>query len=93
MGLFTGLLTLPLAPVRGAAWVVQQVADEAERQADDQSQLRRQLLQLELDRDAGLIDDGDYERASDSVLDQIAQGHANAVVRDESTSSLELGDG
>jgi hypothetical protein len=93
MGLFTGLLTLPLAPVRGAAWVVQQVADEAERQADDQSQLRRQLLQLELDRDAGLIDDAEYEHASDSVLDQIAQGHANAVVRDESTSSLELGDG
>ncbi|HEY2182004.1 MAG TPA: gas vesicle protein GvpG [Solirubrobacteraceae bacterium] len=93
MGLFTGLLTLPLAPVRGAAWVVQQVADEAERQADDQSQLRRQLLQLELDRDAGLIDDDDYERASDTVLDQIAQGHANAVVREESTSSLELGDG
>ena len=32
VGLFTSLVTLPLAPVRGAAWVVDQVAQEADRQ-------------------------------------------------------------
>jgi len=28
MGLFTALLTLPLAPVRGVTWVADQVAQE-----------------------------------------------------------------
>ena len=31
MGLFTGLLTLPLAPVRGTVWIAEQLAAEAER--------------------------------------------------------------
>ena len=30
MGLITGLLTLPLAPVRGVVWVAEQVQAEAE---------------------------------------------------------------
>ena len=32
MGLFTGLLTLPLAPVRGTVWIAEQLAAEAERE-------------------------------------------------------------
>ena len=32
MGLFTGLLTLPLAPVRGVVWIAEQVTDEVDRQ-------------------------------------------------------------
>ena len=31
MGLITGLLTLPLAPVRGTIWIAEQIAAEAER--------------------------------------------------------------
>ena len=31
MGLFASLITLPLAPVRGTAWVAQQVAEEARK--------------------------------------------------------------
>jgi hypothetical protein len=62
MGFFSGLVTLPLAPVRGAAWVTQQVADEADRQLYDEDQIRREMLQLEIDYDEGKI--GDEERAS-----------------------------
>ena len=39
MGFFSGLVTLPLAPVRGAAWVTQQVADEADRQLYDEGKI------------------------------------------------------
>ena len=49
MGFFTGLLTLPLAPVRGVTWVVDQVADEVDRQLYDEGSIRRELLQLELE--------------------------------------------
>ena len=45
MGLFTGLLTLPLAPVRSTVWVAEELADEAERQLRDEP--RRRLLVAE----------------------------------------------
>ncbi len=72
MGLFSGLLLLPLAPVRGTAWVVDQVAAEADRQLYDEGQIRRELLQAELDHDEGLI--GDEERAAmeDALLERLA---------------------
>jgi hypothetical protein len=89
MGLFSSLVTLPLAPVRGAAWVVQQVAEEAERQVNVESQLRRELLQLELDHEAGLIDDTEYQHLSDALLDQIAQSHATDTAQEESSSGTE----
>jgi len=73
VGLFTSLITLPLAPVRGAAWVAQQVAEEAERQLYDESNIRRELLQLELDHEAGVIEDEDYVQRSDELLERLAQ--------------------
>jgi hypothetical protein len=63
---------LPLAPARGAAWVAQQVADEADRQLYDEAQIRREMLQLELDYEDGKI--GDEERANmeDALLERLA---------------------
>lgn len=57
MGLFTGLLTLPLAPVRGVVWIGDKVAEEVDRQLHDENNIRRELLQLELDYEDGLIDE------------------------------------
>jgi len=73
MGLFTALVTLPLAPVRGAAWVVEQVAEEAERQLYDESRMRRELLQLEIDHDAGLVSDASYKEQVDDLLGRMAE--------------------
>jgi Gas vesicle protein G len=72
MGLFTGLLTLPLAPVRGVAWVAEQVADEAERQLYDEDRIRSQLLQLELEAEDGLIGDEERARLEDELLERLA---------------------
>ena len=55
MGLFTGLLTLPIAPLRGVAWVAEQVTAEAERELYDEDRIARELLQLELDEEDGRI--------------------------------------
>ena len=68
VGLFSALVTLPLAPVRGVAWVTGQVAEEVERQLYDPARVRAELLRLELDRDSGLIGDEEYERRSDELL-------------------------
>ena len=92
MGIFTGLVTLPLAPVRGAAWVVQQVAEEAERQLYDESSLRRELLQLELDHDAGLLTEESYGEQADELLARLAQARQRRAELD-SLPNGELNDG
>ena len=40
MGLLTGLLTLPLAPVRGVFWVAEQIEAEVDREMNDPGVLR-----------------------------------------------------
>ena len=79
MGLFTGLLTLPLAPLRGAAWVAEQVADEAERQLYDEDRIRAELIELEIASDDGLLDDEEREQRERELLDRLAVARARQV--------------
>jgi hypothetical protein len=72
VGFLTGLATLPLAPVRGAAWVAEQVADEADRQLYDEAQIRREMLQLELDHEEGKIGDEERAHMEDALLERLA---------------------
>jgi Gas vesicle protein G len=92
VGLFTSLITLPLAPVRGAAWVVEQVAEEAERQLYDESRIRRELLQLELDHDAGLVSDETYRTHADDLLRHMAAARERRA-EEEATQGWEDDDG
>jgi Gas vesicle protein G len=79
VGLITGLLTLPLAPVRGVAWVAEQVALEAEREADDATRARRELAQLEMELELGRIDEREYERREEGLLERIERAHGEGV--------------
>jgi Gas vesicle protein G len=76
MGLFMGLLTLPLAPVRGVAWVVQQAVEEAERQLYDEENILRELMQLELDYEDGKVDLEERESYEELLLERLAVGQA-----------------
>jgi hypothetical protein len=73
MGLISGLLTLPLAPVRGVAWVSEQVALEAERELNDETRVRRELAQLEMELELGRIDEQQFEELEDRLLERLAQ--------------------
>ncbi len=88
MGFFSGLVTLPLAPVRGAAWVAEQVADEADRQLYDEDQIRREMMQLELDHDDGKIGEEERAEMEDALLERLAI--ARERVRDERALAAEL---
>lgn len=59
MGLLTTLIGLPLAPVRGTAWVAERVLEEAERQYYNPGVIRRQLEEISDAREAGTISDED----------------------------------
>ena len=73
MGIVTGLLTLPLAPVRGVAWIAEQLAAEAERELyGDAETLRRELSELQHERVFGQIDDDEYAERETALLAKLA---------------------
>lgn len=74
MGLITGLLTLPLAPVRGVIWVAEKVEQEAQRQYDDPAAIQQQLDELEEQRSAGLIDDEDARAREELLVQRLIEG-------------------
>ena len=74
MGLITGLLTLPLAPVRGVGWVAEQLADQAEHELYDEGRIMRELAAVELAHDAGEIDDQTLEKQVDGLLERLEEG-------------------
>ena len=71
MGLITGLLTLPLAPVRGTMWIAEQVQLEAERALDEPAQVRAELARLEAAFDRGELDEEEFERLEDELLERL----------------------
>lgn len=71
MGLLTGLLTLPLAPVRGVVWVAEQLQEEAERQLDPGERLRVRLESLRVSYELGELTEAEYEQAEDEALAEL----------------------
>ena len=72
MGLFKELVLLPLAPVRGTVWVTEQVAAEADRQLYDEDNIKRELIQLELEHEEGRIGDEEKADLERDLLDRLA---------------------
>ncbi|NYV76510.1 MULTISPECIES: gas vesicle protein GvpG [Streptomyces] len=71
MGLLSEVLLLPLAPVRGSAWVIRQVMREAERIYYDPATIRAELASLEEQLEAGEIDDEEFDRREDELLERL----------------------
>jgi len=74
MGLFTGLLTLPLAPVRGVAWLADQLAVEAARELEgDEVSLFRELSELQRAEAFGELTPDEYEAREEALIAQLAR--------------------
>jgi hypothetical protein len=71
VGLLSEVLLLPLAPVRGSAWVIRQVMRVAERIYYDPATIRAELASLEEQLEAGEIDDEEFDRREDELLDRL----------------------
>ena len=82
MGLLMNLLTLPVTgPFRGAIWIVQKLAEQAEHEVYDEGAVRAQLMELELRYDLKEIDEEEYLAAEEELLAQlkaIREHHAAA---------------
>jgi len=73
MGLITGLLTLPLAPVRGTVWIAEQLAAEAERELREAQSPRRRLVEAERQLELGFLTVEEYEVIEEDALDALEQ--------------------
>ncbi len=55
MGLLTGILTLPLAPVRGVSWIAEQVERAAEAETTSEEAVSQRLAEIQAAWEAGEI--------------------------------------
>ncbi|EFE66407.1 MULTISPECIES: gas vesicle protein GvpG [Streptomyces] len=68
MGIVSGLLLLPLAPVRGTAWIADHLLQEARRQFYDPRAVQARLSALNRALDEGDIDEAAFEREEERLL-------------------------
>ncbi len=71
MGLITGLLTLPLAPVRGTVWLAERIQEQAEAEFYDENAIRAQLMEIDAAREAGEIGEEEATQAEDQLLERL----------------------
>jgi hypothetical protein len=71
MGLISGLLGLPLAPVRGVVWVSEQLLEAARAELYDEGKIRARLSEIELQHELGEISSEEYERAEEELLERL----------------------
>ncbi len=75
MGLLSGLLSLPLAPVRGTVWVAEQVKRESERVYYDAGSIRRQLEDVERAREEGVLDDAEADALEEQLVARLIEAN------------------
>jgi hypothetical protein len=71
MGLLTGLLLLPLAPVRGTIWLAERIQEQAEAELYDESSVRQGLAELEALRATGELADDELDEAEDALVERL----------------------
>ena len=71
MGLITGLLTLPLAPMRGTVWIAERLLEQAEAELNDENAIIAQLMEIDAAREAGEISEEDAAEAEDILLERL----------------------
>jgi cytochrome c-type biogenesis protein CcmH/NrfG len=74
MGLITGLLGLPLAPLRGTVAIADQIRKQAEEQYYDPVAIRAQLEEVDRQRAAGLLTEDEAVAWEDELVDRLMAG-------------------
>ena len=106
MGLLTSLLTFPVSgPVAGIKWSLRQVQRVVDEELTDDTPIKQQIMELQLQLEMGEIDDARYrERESELMarlrevrewrerLGQETSGGPVRVARGESDESPDSGD-
>jgi hypothetical protein len=77
MGLISGLLTWPLAPVRGVSWIAEHVLEEAERQSADPEVVERALLEVDERLAAGELTPEEAAAMEEALVARLVRRHGD----------------
>jgi Gas vesicle protein G len=80
MGLLTGVLLLPLAPLRATIWLADRLAAYADQETADASSFRRLLVEAEIAFESGQLSESEYELVEDELLARLEAARAEEVV-------------
>lgn len=75
MGLFTGLLTLPLAPVRGVIWLGERLLDQAYRELNDPETIYQRLEEIQEARASGELSAQDSADAEAELVARLMRAY------------------
>jgi hypothetical protein len=73
MGLLTGLLTLPLAPVRGTVWIAERLLEEAERELNDPDLIEQRLEEAEAAFERGELSEEEFAAVEEDLLGRLTR--------------------
>jgi hypothetical protein len=71
VGLITGILGLPLAPLRGTVWIAEQIRQQAEDELYDPATIRAQLEDVDRARAAGELSDEEATQLEDELVERL----------------------
>jgi len=71
VGLITGILGLPLAPLRGTVWIAEQIRQQAEDELYDPATIRAQLEDVDRARVAGELSDEEATQLEDELVERL----------------------
>jgi hypothetical protein len=74
VGLLTKLLFFPVAgPVAGIRWTLGQVQRVAEQELTDDTQIKNELMELQLRLELGEIDEVEYAKAESGLMQRLRE--------------------
>lgn len=76
MGLITGILGLPLAPLRGTVAVAEQIRRQAEEEFYDPTRIRRQLEEVARQRASGELSEEEADAWEDELVGRLMVGRS-----------------
>lgn len=76
MGLLTGILGLPLAPLRGTLAAAEQIRRQAEEEFYDPARIRAQLEEVDRQREAGVLSDEEATAWEDELVERLMVGRS-----------------
>ena len=86
VGLISGLVLLPLAPVRGTVWLAERIQEQVENELYDESAIRTGLMELEEAREAGSMAPEEIDAAENDLLERLME--IRGLGREESNGAV-----
>ncbi len=78
------LLSPIMAPINGVVWIAEKIEERANTEFDDQENLNKQLLTLQLSLDMGDITEEEYDAQEEEILLKLQELEEEARLEAES---------